>query len=247
MSRVFGSKIPTADAIESAFSGDGIKATLSRISVKGNAIVFDLDYLDAKGRIVGNVVRKFERVNGELNVFHDYFFLDPSKQGKDTALKVLRNSFAAYLDLGVSNVSLHAEKVGRYAWAKYGWQWAADTATKVAVQLAKYLIAEGYSQHIAQVMAADLALHPWRIADLVRPPKPGEPIHKKDSKQAKAQAEHRKIGKRFLLQGDGWSGTIKLSPGAPEFERLKQQLQLPTKSQQKALSTTLKHWVMNSC
>ena len=55
-----------------------------------------------------------------VNVRHDYLYLKKSSQSLGVAKNLLSDSFNQYRKLGVQRVTLAAENVGSYAWARYG-------------------------------------------------------------------------------------------------------------------------------
>lgn len=200
---VFGSNMPTPEQFEAMFSGSNIKAKLTSVSLdKNGGLSVDCALMKGKKEI-GNTTRIFRKEEGTLTVKHDVLTIDKKHQGTGYAGEALKNSIAAYKQIGVQSVDLRAEQIGRYVWASFGWQWDEKTAERMAKKLEKFLEAKG----MASQGAKEIARHPWTVADLTTPN--GE-----------------RIGKQFLLEKvEGWHGTLRLSNEDQGFQRFLSKIQ----------------------
>lgn len=140
--RVFAGRVPTPDAIEAMYSAPraGIEAKLRMltVSVSGQPqVIFDLT---KKGRVVGEGVRRFERdAAGQLVVHHDWLMLNPRARGKGAGAEISERSLAAYRAMGAREIQLTAGSIGRYTWAKLGYEWGEKAAATKRAELTAYL------------------------------------------------------------------------------------------------------------
>jgi hypothetical protein len=67
------------------------------------------------------MARTFEKApNGDLIVKHDYFYLRHDLQGSGAGAKILKDQMEAYKSLGVKQVEVSCDDVGRYFWPSIG-------------------------------------------------------------------------------------------------------------------------------
>lgn len=176
----------------------------------------------ADGSRAGHLVRSVIRhADGRLEAHHDYFVLEPAYQGGGLARRVLREQFRSYEEWGVNEISVDAHWVGRYTWARMGFEWDAETAREMRDGFARFIERHaGLSREEAGQLAASLATDPQALAlaDVngvrVRTEitQPGGAV---------ASVEDAPVGKAFLLSREvpPWSGRVDLSPGSRSRER----------------------------
>lgn len=140
--RVFAGRVPTPDAIEAMYSAPkaGVVAKLRMLTVNAAGVpqvVFDLT---KKSRVVGEGVRRFERdAAGQLVVHHDWLMLNPRARSKGAGAEISERSLAAYRAMGAREIQLTAGSIGRYTWAKLGYEWSEKAAATKRAELAAYL------------------------------------------------------------------------------------------------------------
>jgi hypothetical protein len=97
-------------------------------SVRGNdrkQLRFRAQLVDRDGHWVGDVSRSFTRnPDGTLSVSHEAFSLKESARGGGVSSRWLAKMEDRYRDAGVREITLQTEKVGGYAWAKAGFDFA---------------------------------------------------------------------------------------------------------------------------
>lgn len=162
---------------------------------------------DRSGTEVGRITRQFMREpSGELAVEHVGLFLNEDQQGKGVGVALTRNAFEEYRKIGVSKVTLTAAAVGRYTWARFGFNWDKEHAEHVRQEFPKALEKAGMPPAEARAVADRHADRAWEIASV----KVGD----------------RKVGKEYLRNGAGWRGELSLRDGDPGFEVAKGRLGL---------------------
>ncbi len=176
------------------------------------------------GQRVGNVTRTFIRhPDGRFEVHHDYFKVDdPKLQGGGLGEAMLRQAIQSYEQLKVDEITVDTAWVGKYTWASFGYNWNADTAERMKHSLRDYLAAYGIDRTRARDIAARASKNSWDVAAL---DVDGIRIATGYGPATEAPREER-IGKAFLLQGSGWSGTLKLDRKDPSYHRAKERLKL---------------------
>ncbi len=162
------------------------------------AVSFDKSGKIDPRSISARVKREFYRdEKGNLVVYHDMLRVD--KQGEGLGSEINKQSFRQYREIGVSKVTLHAAEIGRYAWARTGFNWDKDHADKnVKPSLTEYLVASGVSPELAERIVKRHAEKAWEVAGL--------------------RINGRHIGKEFLLDASSepWDGEVDMSKWSDE-------------------------------
>jgi len=162
---------------------------------------------DRSGQQVGTITRQFARdSSGALTVHHVGMFLDEDQQGKGIGAEITRNAFEEYRKLGVSKVTMAAGSVGRYTWARFGFNWNKEHADQVRQEFPKVLEQAGMPPAEARALADRHADRAWEVASIKVDGKP--------------------VGKDFLLGDTSWQGELSLRDGDPGFEVAKGRLGL---------------------
>lgn len=207
---------------------------------------------------VGRFKRTFARPRnhsgqlGPIVAQHDLIELDDDlPSGIGTAMA--RNTLIWERGLGVREVRLHAEWVGRYIWAKFGWNWAdmQEFQTKTqelkmflrprlfpgttcfsAAETKKTCAMFDGAQEGAHGIAKIVAPRAWNVATL----KIYDAEDRVQTETCDAQESDAKgvvlhacpTGKAFLLSSrtTGWDGRLILRDGDPGWERCKRVLAL---------------------
>jgi GNAT superfamily N-acetyltransferase len=160
-----------------------VRASELEVWVDPEEVAIETVLAEPGGRRLGTMGRTIRREqSGQLVARHDYLFLDDQVQGQGIGREILREQFAGYDAIGVDRVDLRAVEVGRYTWARMGYQWDDETAAEVAVEFDHYLRGQGIPQSEATPMAEALSRRP---ADLAR-----------------LEVNGQRVGKEFLLSGN---------------------------------------------
>jgi hypothetical protein len=208
--KVFGGKAPSFDALEKAWSGSGVTASISGVNWDDTLQTLQVNAtVTANGEHVGRMTRSFRRKNGALVVVHDYLELDKKAQGRGYGAASLKNSILLYQGIGAKEVGLDARWVGRYTWARFGFNWDEFTANQIRPKLVEHLERSGVPRAEAESMAAAT----YRSAGAV------------------AGLEHkgRSVGKEFLLSDalTNWRGSLRVDdPNDPGYRRAEERLGL---------------------
>lgn len=149
--------------------------------------------------------RTFERGPDGLTVHHDYFYIRDDLQAGGAGAKVLKSQMEAYRDLGVNQVRVSCDEVGKYFWPSIGF----DHPDPKVVQRAVNAYQDWVVQNKLQLPSA-VAAEAKTIRSLPR----------------LAQAE---FGKDFLLAKKGeWNMglELKLDDADPRYHLMKLRLGL---------------------
>jgi SPP1 gp7 family putative phage head morphogenesis protein len=208
--KVFGGKAPSFDALEKAWSGAGVNASVSGVNWDDALQTMQVNAtITADGELVGRMTRSFRRKAGKLVAYHDYLELNEKAQGRGYGAAALKNSILLYQAIGATEVGLDARWVGRYTWARFGFNWDEATAGQIRPKLIEHLVLSGVPRAGAEAMAAAT----YRSAAAV------------------AGLEHngRAVGKEFLLSDalSGWRGSLRIDdPEDPGYRRAEERLGL---------------------
>lgn len=109
---------------------------------------------------------------GIPQAYHGVYEIDGRtnvKTGRGLGAAVTKQTLEFYKSLGVGSIDTHAEWVGRYVWAAFGFQWSSWEADNKAEELARYLkdrVRRGQYQLVGRAgnFQFDLTSHlnPWK-------------------------------------------------------------------------------------
>lgn len=120
---VFGSRLEVADV--ELIAGKAHMPGTATVSVYSSRDSVTVEGIYRQGSsYVGEVRRRFWQSSDGPEVYHAYFKLNDTLQGKGTATAVLRDAFETYEKLGVRKVTLTAAWIGRYTWPRMGFRFA---------------------------------------------------------------------------------------------------------------------------
>ncbi len=164
-------------------SSGGYSVRVDRVVEDGGKVEVYGSVRTAGGGFAGEFGATFHREGGHLIAKTDNVLMEHGHQGKGIGAHVARSLDSTYAKLGVHEARLDAAQVGRYTWAKAGYNWSPATGAKMESSFRSWLSRNGHDTREASVA----------------------------SKGAKALAES-KHGKAFLLSDDApnWHGTKKL-------------------------------------
>jgi GNAT superfamily N-acetyltransferase len=102
------------------FEADGYTASVSAVTRNG----FRGEILDPDGEPVGDFNRTFET---DQRVYHASFSIVEDHRGSGFGTKFIDHAFATYKRHGFSEVSVSTANIGRYQWAKQGFDFSTDS------------------------------------------------------------------------------------------------------------------------
>lgn len=146
------------------------------------------EIISPEGLRAGTMSRRFTTKFGPRSVYHESLFLDERFQGRGAGEVVVAQAFERYKAAGFEEVGLEAAEVGRYTWAKFGFEWADDDVRERKVkELTAFLEREGIAN--AAALARQQASSAQKLARWV-------------------DQNGRKLGKDFLLdpKTSVWNG-----------------------------------------
>jgi hypothetical protein len=163
--------VTEADALLGALSGG--KASLDTLSyafappdgfalhiesyevVDGSAVQVQGSFVTDDGEPMGVLRRRIERSDGRLVIHHELLVLADAFQDAGIAGPMVDQSIEMYGDMGIEEVRLEAHWVGRYVWARKGFEPAPESRLGLRRGLARYL---GRQEFPVQVIRAALDL-----------------------------------------------------------------------------------------
>lgn len=173
------SKAPTAKELKDLVGASSITGKLTFGGKLEGSVDFSRGAMriqvDGKGV---QMERSITSHAGKTSAYHASLFLSEGLQKTGLGKSIVRSQVGAYQKLGVKQVNLHAAEVGRYAWAKFGFNGDAKTVRGARREFAQYLRKEGVTG------AAKIVRNAKTLHDI-----------------AVTRVGQRKVGKEFLLQG----------------------------------------------
>lgn len=175
-----------------------------------------------------------------LHVHHDMFVLKPEYSGGGLGMKIIKNQFAGYPKLGVTDVTVASMQMGSYVWGRMGFE-ATDEYKKSAN--------DKFWQHVEKLQDGPKALLkgpnlPYtadELADMHDLKAHGTTavfgLSVPTYDPATGKVENRQLWKDFMLAsppmdgrpiGGGLSGRMQLKPGDKNYEHMKKYLKIPT-------------------
>lgn len=161
--------------------------------------------LDENGNTVARMTREFD--SNKKSVYHDTFIITDSRlQGEGIAAALNARAEERYKEMGFTKVTLMADiDVGKYAWARQGYDIKASKRTNFLEEQTGYLRAvlreanPGMSKEAAQKRAEKLMAgktHAWEVAAL--------DDGKKYSWKTNSKSGEGHLGKAVMLKGNWW-------------------------------------------
>lgn len=136
-------------ALESAPAGFTSRITYEDAS--GSTLEFMGQVHTAEGKFAGEFGATITRGPGGMTAKLDNLLMESAFQGKGVGAAVASNMDTAFRRMGVSEVQLHAAQVGRYVWARAGYNWDATTGRHMAAEYGKWLAKNGHDAGEASV------------------------------------------------------------------------------------------------
>jgi GNAT superfamily N-acetyltransferase len=151
-------------------------------------------------------------------LLHD-MHIAPSLQGLGAGREIVRQVVALADELGIERIRAHANDVGRYAWARCGFDFDPELEHQHVIAAAEQF-AGSLNRHFDSA-GID---HSWELAEF-----PGDPVSLAELAEVRGEpapegeAPPFSFGQALLLgppSGNEWFGVFDLAPGSPSREQL---------------------------
>lgn len=210
MYRATGKKITLEEVTHGYAVPDGFEARLTSITGQAGQPSVSWDIYDkATGARAGNVGRDFGADSSGVYAHHALFEVEPKYQGRGIGDAVNGNALRHYEKWGISRVDLDAAWVGRYAWARMGFQFV--NPQRKLEDFEDYVDSRPeLKSRKSELMpvARELVKKPWKLAkwDI------GVNLPNEYNEDNRGKAESIPLGKAFLLsrKNDMYSGYLKI-------------------------------------
>jgi GNAT superfamily N-acetyltransferase len=196
---------PSPADVKAMFGADALN-TVGKFSGEASfSPHFGISFRGATDNARVSISRSVVESGGKVTVKHDSLYLSQAVQGKGFGPAIIREQVAAYERIGVDRISLHSSEVGRYYWAKVGFD-GPEALSSAKNFFRMWLERKGVNN------AASIAAKPRTMREL-----------------ASLQVGERRLGKEFLLSKDygGADLSMNVKRGDPGFETLRKELRLP--------------------
>jgi len=142
-----------------------------------------------------------------IMVHHDKLFVVPSHQKSGIGTDFIRNSIEEYVKLGVNQITASPHWVGKYTWARMGFQWDEEAADNASHWMTEFLISHyGMEKKAAAKLATKFADMPSRFAaKTLHNPQltdDGQALFRSFEK-SEYRCKPEEVGKAFLLSDGG--------------------------------------------
>jgi SPP1 gp7 family putative phage head morphogenesis protein len=214
LEHVLGRRVPLEEISHGYAVPDGFEARLHDLHARGNQPTVEWKlYEKSTNKFAGTLIRDFGKERGKPYVHHAYFKLEKAFQGSGLSDHVNGNALRRYEKWGVKHVDVNAAWVGRYAWARLGYQF--KYPDQILRSFDRYLAKQPSLAHRKTELTTivrELVKNPTKLAawDLEGQQFPDE--FNKGGKTAQ-------FGKAFLLSDDVgmWDGYIDVNRKNPGY------------------------------
>jgi GNAT superfamily N-acetyltransferase len=196
VSKKLGKRITLEELSHGFAVPDGFTATLTvmdEMSDSGAAISWKLT--DSKGAVVGGMTRGFGKTSeGKCYVKHDSLFISPKYQGKGISDTINGNALRHYEKWGIEEIQVDAVQIGRYAWARLGFNFASPPEMLRQFNEFSNLLPLKIQKKSREI-AERLVNKPWKLAKW----------------DIGLKVDGNPIGKAFLLTTKHWEGIMRVN------------------------------------
>lgn len=218
MERELGKPVTVADVAHAYAPPPGYRAEIVGMPTKayGGAHI-EVNYYDDK---TGKLAARMDRSFTEEHVHHTLLMVEPGYQGAGFGDHLNGQAFLRYKKWGVQRVSLDAEYVGRYAWARMGMNFEdPERIFEVGSAFIEKHIPTA-EQAARKAALRELVKEPWKLAkwDDGSRHRISHVVKYDESGQVRQEGEFH-LGKAILLHDDMklWQGTMELSEENPGY------------------------------
>lgn len=166
------------------------------------------------------LARKIYISKDKKSVWHSALYLPQEKQKKGIGKELFRKQIKLYDRLGIEKIGTNTDRVGNYAWAKYGFNADQRELNKFWKQIRKYVpsVKKETPSHMSEIASFKIK----NVADLKMSPKDTKAIT--TGSKYKDKNGNLMVGKYILMKSDGWSGELDLSKGSQDRKILESYL-----------------------
>jgi GNAT superfamily N-acetyltransferase len=192
VSQKIGKRITLEELSHGFAVPDGFTATLTGMSDRLSSISWKIT--DSEGAFVGDIIRSFGTTyKGESYIQHDSLFLKPEYRGKGISDTINGNALRHYEKWGIEEIQVDAVQIGRYAWARLGFNFASPPEMLRQFNEFSNLLPLKIQKKSREI-AKRLVNEPWKLAKW----------------DIGLKIDGNPIGKAFLLTTAPWKGNIKV-------------------------------------
>lgn len=205
----------TRDQVAYMLAADGLD-TYIRIESRheGKNLMIYAKYLDDKGEIAGSCLRFFSQGPNGIEVDHAKFEFEEALQGRDIGRNLYARQIETYKALGVDRIVTDADvSIGKYAWAKMGFDYLAPNETKLRRKNAQFEYWAGKQGIPTPPGGWPTFSHPYEFATYRHPDGVKISSKKLGSWMGSLKPGDYDIGKAFMLDDAGhgsWEGVYRL-------------------------------------
>lgn len=210
-----------SEDISAAYAApEGYEFHVRRMSAhkRNDVHVLDIDgkIYSEDGKLQGEMKRTLVRkADGDILAQHQLLWLEDHAQDSGIGTEMVLNQFESYEEMGVSEVSLSADRVGKYLWMKLGFV-PHESDQRDIRSSGKYFLEEmveqGQIDKDQHEVIADLLK--GNLNDFAR--LKGLPVVRYGDLLAGDTVEEWPINKALLLRGRSWSGRMEV--GGPDWD-----------------------------
>jgi hypothetical protein len=203
--------VPSLSTLESMASSDmGITAKIQKVESSGrNGANVEFGLYDKDDVSLGYIGGVLDRDGDTFFARDIMFFLKESAQGDGVAQVVMRPMLSGLRAMGFDHVDTATADVGRYAWARAGFDWSHDEYLGRRASFTRDLVRAGAPEAWAMRFVADHT-KPREWADVV----------------IDHDGERTKVGKEHFLSNAGWDGRLYLRDGSESWEYVRRRIAL---------------------
>lgn len=189
----------------------GYKMKLDKMGAKNSGPTLGFTIETDSGEFVGNLDRSFgstgEGENKKSYVAHDGLVIEEKFQGKGISDTLNGNALRHYEKWGVDEIRTTADQVGRYAWARLGFNFATPAdEDRMAREFEGFIdkaakkdpVLKNRTEELSK-LAKELVKYPWKLA------KWDIGVQFPDHYSGKGTVT---IGKSFLMSREPWEGRL---------------------------------------
>jgi ribosomal protein S18 acetylase RimI-like enzyme len=220
LKKVFGDNPPSMEDFQKLFSlGEGYTTKVTEVkkaegkwdkhALVDGSVEVSVDFHDKDGNLVGHSINNFAEKDGKKIVYFQEIKLDKEHQGGGAGKQLMRSSLEGYQKMGISNLVMDAEWVGRYTWPRMGFEPDKKTLEKEKAKFKKYLVQDS-DVDISKEAAEKLVDSIPTMRDL-----------------SSVSIDGSKVGKGYLLsdRASSYEARLKLDPNDPGFKVAQEYLQ----------------------
>lgn len=224
LGNVFGRPMPLAELTRAFAPPKGVRLRLDYLDTwdGGNRPKMIGSLLAEDGTLLARIERSFERdADGRVIVNHDLLKLQKAAWGRQLGDDMTSRALKQYKKWGVYSVDLETAWVGRYQWARLGWDFKGDSRLYMARDLDHYMQGQGFTR--AEIDDALEKMKTMRPRDVADWDLEGRLFPNEYEERTGKDPTHFHFGKAFLLspESTGWRGRLVIGSGSHDYAKRK--------------------------